>query len=437
MLDFASIEAGKIELRPGLVALPELLRSMVETLKPDTAACGASLTVETGAGLPPQIVTDAGRVQQILVNFISNALKYAGGHIHISATAPADAPGEIEFAVTDRGPGLSAADQATLFTKFSRVQRAHGTEAIPGTGLGLASCRLVADFMGGSVGVQSAPGQGARFFLRLPLITGTATPPVPAGTLPNSTVLLVEDADYNAWAAEAVLARLGLACVRARNGQEALQLFAAKRFNVVLLDRNLPDIDGTEVARQMRQIEAGTSHALLLAVTAYCTAEDRALCLEAGMDAFVGKPLTPEKLRKVMLAASGSLLASVPVQVDPAAVPAGELDLSLLAYLADGSSAGLETQIDRYIANLDESERELAALIAVQNFAALAPSSHHLLGQARMIGATALADAASRLEDAARSEEQAECLSALPRVTAEIRSLKATVRRRRPSSLQA
>jgi len=437
VLDFARIEAGKIELRPGPFAPPELLRSIVETLKTDTAACGATLAVETGAALPPQIVGDAGRIQQIVVNFISNALKYAGGHIHISATVPADAPGEIEFAVADRGPGLSAADQATLFTKFTRVKRAHGTEAIPGTGLGLASCRLMADFMGGSVGVQSAPDQGARFFLRLPLIIATATPPVPAGTLPNSTVLLVEDADYNAWATEAVLARLGLACVRARTGQEALQLFAAKRFNVVLLDRNLPDIDGTEVARQMRQLEAGTGHALLLAVTAYCTAEDRALCLEAGMDAFVGKPLTPEKLRKVMLAASGSMLTTVPVQVDPSAVPAGELDLSLLSYLADGSSAGLETQIDRYIANLDESERQLAAFVPVQNFAALALSAHHLLGQARMIGATALTDAASRLEDAARSEEQAQCSSALARVTTEIQALKAAMRRRRPSSLQA
>ncbi len=442
VLDFASIEAGKIELRPRPFAPPELLRSIVETLKKDTADCGASLAVQTSAELPAHIVSDAGRVQQILVNFVSNALKYAGGDIQISATLPAESPGEIEFAVTDRGPGLSDAEQATLFTKFTRVKRSHGNEAIPGTGLGLASCRLMADLMGGSVGVRSESGHGAHFFLRLPLIVATELTPVPAGTLPNSTVLLVEDADYNAWAAEAVLARLGLACERARTGQEALQLFAAKRFNVVLLDRNLPDIDGTEVARQMRQIEGESTRALLLAVTAYCTAEDRALCLEAGMDAFVGKPLTPEKLRKVLLAASQQPVAGAPVQIDPGAAAsatavAPSVNFALLTYLSDGSPAGLETQIARFISQLDVADTQLAALVTIPDFDQLGHGAHQLIGHARVVESAPLSAAAFALEAAARAQDHALCVESMTRVTREIATLKAAMRRRRPSAQPA
>src|SRR6185436_3669435 len=147
----------------------------------------------------------------------------------------------------------------------------------------------------------------------------------------------VEDTDYNALAATAVLRRLGLTCERARTGAEALELFAAKRFNLVLLDRNLPDMDGTEIARQMRARESTDGlRSIILAVTAYCTAEDRQLCLDAGMDAFVGKPLTPEKLRKVLLAAGRRLLTAASLDV-PQNAPGTKLDLALLKYLSDGS----------------------------------------------------------------------------------------------------
>src|SRR6185295_8805936 len=117
------------------------------------------------------------------------------------------------------GPGISPAERATLFKKFSRLKHTRGGEEIPGAGLGLASCRLLADSMGGLVGIESEAGCGARFFLRLPLPIATA-PVVPSvQLLPNTSVLLVEDTDYNAWAASAVLARLGLFCERARNGE--------------------------------------------------------------------------------------------------------------------------------------------------------------------------------------------------------------------------
>jgi signal transduction histidine kinase/CheY-like chemotaxis protein/HPt (histidine-containing phosphotransfer) domain-containing protein len=436
VLDFASIEAGRVELRPRVFGPRELLRSIVETLKADATASGAVISIESSDDVPENLYGDAGRIQQILVNFVSNALKYAGGNIRLSVHTPSNAPGEVEFAVADGGPGLSAVEQLSLFTKFSRLRQQRGGEEIPGTGLGLAACRLLADIMGGSVGVQSRPGDGARFFLRLPLTVATGPVAHPQGSLPNTAVLLVEDTDYNAWAATAVLAKLGLSCERARTGAEALQLFGAKRFNVVLLDRNLPDMDGTEVARRMRKMESDGLQAVLLAVTAYCTAEDRALCLQSGMDAFVGKPLTPEKLRNVLLDAGRRLLASASVQV-PLELPIPGLDMALLTYLSDGTAEGLDQQVRRFVDSLRDAELQLSEACLRGDFSALRTGAHRLLGQSRMIGCTSLTEAATRLEAAARTGDAAACREGLGRVREQIQSVKEAMCRPRPAAQPA
>ncbi len=439
VLDFASIEAGKVELRPGPFPPAGLLRSIVTTVKSQTAERGATIIVEADPDLPENLLGDAGRIQQILVNYVSNALKYAGGHIRLSAAIPADGPGEVEFAVTDEGPGISEPDQAMLFRRFSRLSGAIRHD-IPGTGLGLASCRLLADIMGGSVGVASIPGQGARFFLRLPLVAAVAPPELPAGALQHTTVLLVEDTDYNAWAASAVLGRLGLTCERARTGAEALRLFREKRYNVVLLDRNLPDMDGTEVARQMRETESEGSRAVLLAVTAYCTASDRDVCLQAGMDAFVGKPLTPEKLRKALRAAGRQMLASASVQAPDDAVAAPDrhpLDLSLLNYLAGDAEQGLERQIERFLASLAEAEAGVIAAGQALDYPTLSLAAHEVVSRARMVGDDSLMSAAAGLEHAAKARHARDCADSIRVVRRELARLTATLRHHRSAGQRA
>lgn len=429
VLDFASIEAGKIELRPGPFVPAELLNSVVTTLKAETAARGAFITIETDPEVPHLLVGDAGRIQQILVNYVSNALKYAGGHIRLAAGVSPSSPGEIEFSVADEGPGISATEQASLFTKFARLPGAR-RKHIPGTGLGLASCRLLADFMGGAVGVESEEGHGARFHLRLPLVIATEAMPAPEDFhLPPTTVLLVEDTDYNAMAARAVLSKLGLTCDRAATGAEALRLFAQTRHNIVLLDRNLPDMDGTELARRMREIETDGLRSVLLAVTAYCTADDRKLCLEAGMDAFLGKPLTPEKLRRVLIGAGDKMVGSNSVEV-AADTTGPKLDTTLLEYLADGTPGGVAAQAQRFLGELADAHNELMATISRGNYPAVADAAHRLLGQARMVGAAELMEAALELEKAARKPDVLAVSTALPRIGREVAALMAAIRRR-------
>lgn len=431
VLDFASIEAGRVELRPGRFAPEQLLQSVIQTLKSDTAASGANLLVDLAPNLPPSLVGDAGRIQQILVNFVSNALKYAGGTIHLSASITADSPHEVEFAVRDEGPGISAEGQALLFTRFSRLRQRTGGEEVPGAGLGLASCRLLADLMGGSVAVESEVGAGARFVVRLPLEIAGPPAEAPTAPLPNSTVLVVEDADYNAWAATAVLAKLGLTGERARTGAEAIEMFRQKRYNVVLLDRNLPDFDGTDVARRMRELESDGTRAIIFAVTAYCTPEDRALCLEAGMDAFVGKPLTPEKLRKVMAAVGQGPLAAASVHVPDETTPA-PYDLKLMTFLSSGSPSGLENQIRLLIASLDETAARLQSAFVTRDFERLGDEAHTLHGDAKMVEGRHLVEAAAHLEAAAREEDESACRERIQVVSRELQLLTEAIRPRVP-----
>ena len=427
VLDFASIEAGRVELRPGPFSPAELLRSIATTMRTEAGASGATLLVDVDPLLPRTYVGDAGRIQQILVNFVTNALKYAGGQIRITASYCPDAPGEIEFAVTDKGPGISAEGQKIIFTKFTRLTESHSHE-ITGTGLGLASCRLLADLMDGSVGVQSSPGEGARFFLRLPLeIRVDSALPLDL-PLPDCTVLLVEDTNYNAVAARAVLGKLGLTCDRACSGAEALKMFARKSYNLVLLDRNLPDMDGTDVARKIRTLEGKGPRSILLAVTAYCTAEDRAQCLGAGMDAFVGKPLTPEKLRRVLIAAGRRHLAAASMHVAPK-IAANGVDVSLLEYISDGTGTGLGHQIDLFLAALEETERQLTAAARSLELSRLAHAAHAVLSHARLVGNAPLAQAAAAVEDSARAGDNKAFGAALRQLQREIGNLKGAMRR--------
>jgi CheY-like chemotaxis protein/HPt (histidine-containing phosphotransfer) domain-containing protein len=286
------------------------------------------------------------------------------------------------------------------------------------------------------VGVESEPGRGSRFYLRLPLAVAPETAAVAAVDLPNATVLVVEDTDYNAWAAAAVLSRLGLGWVRARTGDEALSLFGERHFNIVLLDRNLPDLDGTEVARRMRRMEADGQRAVLLGVTAYCTAEDRALCLEAGMDAFVGKPLTPEKLRHALLSTGRRQLATASVQVLPE-IPAVRFDLSLLKYISDGTAKGIEATLVRYRETLVAAYANVQLQIRERNYARLAADSHMLAGHSRMIGADQLADVLRQLELAAKESDRATCEAHMSRVDHGIITIMAALDRCRPVSHQA
>jgi len=196
----------------------------------------------------------------------------------------------------------------------------------------------------------------------------------------------------------------------------------------VLLDRNLPDMDGAEVARRIRVLEGDGPRSIVLAVTAYCTSEDRTVCLNAGMDAFLGKPLTPEKLRRVLTAAGRRHLAAASMHIPPDVV-APAVDVSLLEYISDGTDQGLSRQIELFLNALGEAEKQLIRAARSNNFALLGESAHGVLSHARLVGSGALATVAANLEQAARAQDGEAFGDLLMRTRREIHALMAEVRR--------
>jgi CheY-like chemotaxis protein len=176
---------------------------------------------------------------------------------------------------------------------------------------------------------------------------------------------------------------------------------------------------------------------VLLAVTAYCTAEDRALCLESGMDAFVGKPLTPEKLRKVLREAGRRTLPVTTLQAavePPPPAPARAVDITLLKYLSDGSAQGFDAQVKRFLAALDEAEARLGRSHAARDYPAMRADAHGLRGQARIIGGAALEEACAGYEAAADSRDEERCAELLALVHGEVNAVRAAMHRHLPAA---
>ncbi len=402
VLDFAEIESGGIKIRSEPFSPQESVAASVATVEPLAAGAGCKLEVRVDPRLPDRLVGDTARLQQILVNFLSNAVKFgAGKPILVTADALHRMANRlvVRVAVRDHGPGLGPEEEQQLFRKFSRGKYAE-EKKIKGTGLGLAVCRLLAEHMGGRVGVESAPGFGAEFFTELPFEVDTAGAPsaAPAPIASNALVLVVEDEDYNAISLIAMLRRMGFKVDRCADGLSALEHLRENRYDIVFLDWELPKLNGLEVARRFRAEEPEGRRTLIIATTAYASGDKRQACREAGMDEFVAKPLTPARITFAIRGHSGVFSAATSILVrDEAADPSAGLDLSLFSYLADGDG-GLEEKVAGFIASCESELRELAALVEGGQGEDLRCGAHRFLSQCRFIGAARLAGMALELE---------------------------------------
>jgi CheY-like chemotaxis protein/anti-sigma regulatory factor (Ser/Thr protein kinase) len=360
----------------------------------------ARFTVAVDPSLPGCILGDPARVQQVIVNFVVNSLKFGGGEIELSASADG---GHIVFSVADNGPGIPLEEQKNLFIRFSRLKSARNS-AIPGTGLGLAASRALAERMGGSVGVASAPGKGSRFHLRIPAeVAAGASAGSPGFRVQGERALVVEDIGYNARSLALMLGRLGYDVEIAADGEEAVARLATGEYDAVFIDCDLPKMSGIEVARMLRASESGASRMLVVATTAHSTVEDQRACLSAGMDVFLSKPITPEKLRTVL----ASSREPPPGTALPADRRAG-IDLGLIRGLSDGSAEGLRREAGNFISSLEDALGGVTAAEASRSRAAISSAAHRIISHARMVGAVALAQTAADLQEFAASYTEAE-----------------------------
>jgi signal transduction histidine kinase/HPt (histidine-containing phosphotransfer) domain-containing protein/ActR/RegA family two-component response regulator len=404
VLDFAEIEAGAYKVAPAPFSPRDVLDNVVKMLEPRAATARMEASVDPA--LPGHIVGDAARIQQVIVNFAANSLKFGGQSI--SLTARSDG-GHVVFTVTDDGIGIPEEEQKNLFIRFSRLKSARNS-AIPGTGLGLAVSRALAERMGGSVGFSTEPGRGSAFFLRLPLEAGALVPQgAQAFNARGARALVVEDIEYNARALGLMLGRLGFEVEFATDGHEALARLGESSYMAVFIDCDLPRVNGIEVARRFRASEGNGARTLIVATTALSTLEDRNTCIAAGMDAFITKPITPEKLAGVLAAGAGP----VPFLEDspfpgpgPQGAPGFKLDL--IRHLAGGSREAMARELASFASSLDEALRGVEAARACGPRTAVSSAGHRVLSLARMVGAEELAASAADIQDYASAYTEAE-----------------------------
>ena len=309
-LDLARIEAGRLELEPAPFDPRQLVEEVSQLEQGLAYSKGIRIVLELAADLPPRLVGDALRIKQVLLNLANNALKFTS-HGTVTLSARRSASG-LCFSVSDTGPGIPEASQARLFQRFEQEQ---GPQRSAGSGLGLAICRELVEVMGGSIELESRLAHGSTFHVRLPLPTPPAepAPACPEAVHRALNLLLVEDDSIVAAVIGGLLEQQGHAACHVGNGLAALAELAHSRFDAVLLDLDLPGVDGFQIARLIRQREHAGEHLPIVAVTARSGSEDEARARAAGMDGFLRKPLSGEQLA----AALQSIMATAEV-ADPA-----------------------------------------------------------------------------------------------------------------------
>lgn len=408
VLDFAKIEAGKVELRPAPFALRAMIDECLAMVQDGARRAGSSIHVTVDAALPARVIGDSPRVQQILLNYLTNALKFGGGR-PITVGAQRGRHERIHLFVRDEGIGMTGEEAGSLFTKFTRLEQARAGN-IRGTGLGLAVCRLLAEKMSGTVGVESEPGRGSCFWVDLPLPPADAavadTPALTAGS-EGLRALIVEDIDYNAIAMQAVLRKLGITSDIASDGPTALERLRQTSYDVAFMDWNLPGLIGTEVVARYRAIEPPGHRTIIIATTAYSAEFNREACLQAGMDAFIAKPFTPEKIAAALRDLRGSLRGGPSVAMGKSET--GEdaivgLDLQMLRFLADESAGGLAEQIDRYLDAFESDRVRLAPAIESAPPREIHRVAHRLGSHASLINAAELKQLCVELQNRAAED---------------------------------
>jgi signal transduction histidine kinase/ActR/RegA family two-component response regulator len=339
ILDFSKIEAGRMDMYPEPVRLKELIEDVRESFTANASSKGLPLSCRVDPRISEAVSVDPLRLRQILNNLVSNAIKFThAGEVYITVDLLDRAQGvdRVRFAVKDTGIGISEESQRQLFTPYTQAEM-NTTRSYGGTGLGLAICQRLAALMGGEITMQSAVGKGTTMVLELSLPIADAKllappepkfAPVPLRSLPErraavppsvpqaeaqrTLVLVADDHPINRMLLMSQINVLGYAAESAANGAEALMMWKSGRFSLVLTDCNMPEMNGYDLARAIRRLEAasGAPRCPVLACTANAMSDEAANCLEAGMDDYLVKPMDLKSLHtklKRWLPMSGNL----------------------------------------------------------------------------------------------------------------------------------
>jgi PAS domain S-box-containing protein len=418
ILDFSKMEAGKLELEQADFNLLAAAESVVSLLSSPANDKGLRLTLNVARGVPTWVRGDSGRLRQVLINLLGNAVKFTerGG---VDFSVGQTASGDLRFAVRDTGIGIDPSSKDRLLELFTQAD-ASTTRRFGGTGLGLAICRQLVELMGGRLEFASQPGAGTTFWFEvaLPAVTGdavdaagnrTAGNDAPDGTAPalgeNARILLVDDAEINREVGRGLLESLGYKVEMASSGSEAVEAVRHSRYAAIVMDCLMPDMDGYEATRRIRALEGPGRHTPIVALTAAAMAGDRERCLAAGMDDYVSKPLDLDLLHAA-LGRCGRGLAPQPVSGFP------EVRLVAGDELADGALLDRLELIGRkipadafaricrqFLSGTPELIAELGAAVRASDTDTAIALAHKLKGSMATLGAVRLSRLARRVEE--------------------------------------
>ncbi|MFY9825170.1 MAG: two-component regulator propeller domain-containing protein [Thermoanaerobaculia bacterium] len=450
ILDFSKVEAGALEIEETPFDIRHCLLDAIELLAAEAIRKGLEVDCTVDDSVPGAVVSDPTRLRQILVNLLGNAVKFtAAGGISLSLDAvPVDGDlVELRFQVRDTGIGIPPERMDRLFKPFSQADPS-STRLYGGSGLGLAISQRLAIKLGGSMGVESEPGQGSvfHFTIRCQRATGAvasvlesrspealdAPDPQLAERLPLR-ILVAEDNSVNQRVALLLLERLGYSADVAGNGYEVLAALHRQPYDVVLMDVQMPDMDGLEATRRIQSEWPENQRPRVVAMTASALVADRNACLSAGMDGFLSKPVLIRELQAALRS------VAAPAAPTPAPLPAlpGEpplLDPVYLDRLRQLEEAGGRSIVGEIVDSfLGEAPRRLSRMrevLAAGDGAALSFAAHSLKGGSAQLGALRLAALSHALDLRARESDFAGAAGIFAEIEREVERLAPVLRQK-------
>jgi len=447
ILDFRKIEENKLTLERGEFSLAAVTGHAGALAEVQARRKGISFEMTVDAAVPQRLIGDQLRLRQVITNLLNNALKFTEqGKVRLSVmpVLVTEARATLRFKVSDTGPGIPEHVRSSVFDPFVQADEST-TRRYGGTGLGLAICKRLVELMGGQIGFTTREGQGTEFWFTVDFdlpgphggLTGdlqdrardesrpqVAAPPSCGGATVDIagcsrgdvagpgqnrdvSILVVEDTPLNRKVLLAQLRKLGYEAEAVRSGEEAVDAFSRKKYSMVLLDCHMPDMDGFETCRLMREIDRGRgTHTPVAAITASATSDDRAKCLAARMDDYLSKPVHLDDLEMLL----GRHLRRAPARVSPA-VPESLPELIFaapekrgdLARLVDGDPAFLASVLESFLTDMPSRLRAMEEALENGDRCQIELMSHAMKSSAALLGLTELSSTCAEMEAKAKA----------------------------------